>query len=253
MDIITSANNQYVEPLNVMLKSLLINLSKPREVTIFILHSDLFPTEQIKLQELVQYFQANITFIKVVDDTINRFALNPELPHIHRETYFRIEIPNLLPPNIEKALYLDCDIVILDDLQALWATEMADYYVAAVADFQGIANEREYFNAGVLLLNLKKWRNDGISRAIKKVLMEQSDKFPYMDQDALNAVLQNNILPLELKWNYQSAFWKHHLLNEPSILHFTGPEKPWNASTAFNGKYDYYLNLPIQKIRQHTC
>lgn len=54
---------------------------------------------------------------------------------------------------------------------------------------------------------------------------------------------------LTFTWNYQTHFWRHKLLTEPSVLHFTGPEKPWNANTEYNEYYYYYLNLPIEKLK----
>lgn len=250
MNIVTAANNKYVVHLFVMLKSLLCNLSQTNNVNIFILQSDIAITERKKIQELAILFQSNVQFIEVDDETIMSLIMNPYSSHISRETYYRILIPDLVPEYVEKALYLDCDMVVMEDLWKVWDTNVTEHYLAAVVDFMGVWEGENmvtpkgysYFNAGFLLINVKKWRVEGISDLLKSTLVENSGKFKYMDQDALNVVFYRKYLQLELKWNYQTHFWRHKILTQPAVIHFTGPEKPWNASTEYNEMYLHYLN-----------
>ena len=77
--------------------------------------------------------------------------------HISIETNFRLKIASLIP-NVEKCIYLDSDLILTENISKLWMQDIDDYYFAAVTD------KKVGFNAGVLLINLKKWREDNLEK-----------------------------------------------------------------------------------------
>lgn len=169
-----------------------------------------------------------------------------------QNTYLRLFTPKLLV-GLEKALYLDADLVVLSSLQALWDTDVAGVALAAAPDaqhfFRGTAVEHWesinlpptsiYFNAGVLLMNLKYWREHRLFDRVAGWLRRNSDKALFPDQSALNAVLAGEIKLLPLRWNMQVPLisavmygWLADVqldqaVRTPGIVHFTTSRKPW--------------------------
>ncbi|MCF7529449.1 glycosyltransferase family 8 protein [Neisseria sp. ZJ104] len=199
------------------------------------------------------------------------FAENHHLPHINEATYYRLLIPTSAA---EKALYLDCDLVVNTDLLPLYQTDLGDNYLAATVD--GVLNYTDhcyyefpdlkpYFNAGMLLFNQDKWKREGLVE--KALAMAGQYNFYYCDQDLLNALCLKRWLAVDPKWNYQvAAEWgmpaegnidydgyADYLKTKesvPHIIHFTGPHKPWadNLQQPFREYYWFYFRLEWQEI-----
>ncbi|WP_396126164.1 glycosyltransferase family 8 protein [Anaerobacillus sp. CMMVII] len=184
--------------------------------------------------------------------------------YITKETYFRILLPELLSSKIKKVLYLDCDLIVKKDISELWNTDIKKYILAAVDESSmfgsgrrrrlkkelGISKRSRYFNAGVLLLNLKKWRKDGVSERIVNYL-KRHPKLTFMDQDALNAVLHNEWHQLDYKWNYTTYHWDQFPHVKPAIIHFCGWRKPWNSDIRYKEEYFKYLKSSMWEESQN--
>jgi lipopolysaccharide biosynthesis glycosyltransferase len=173
-------------------------------------------------------------------------------------TYLRLEVPFVLPDE-SVALYIDADVLILADLVPLLTTDLQSNFVGAVRDSLsptvgqammadwselGVDDDREYFNAGVMLMNLEAWREHDISKRCHACLLDYPNYFSHPDQDAINYVLRDSWLRLDRRWNVFPASallrigWlafeddgtrQRELLNDEQramILHYAGP-KPW--------------------------
>jgi lipopolysaccharide biosynthesis glycosyltransferase len=158
-----------------------------------------------------------------------------------------------MPSDVDKAIYLDCDVVVNDDLGELWDTELGEKSLLAARDLigwvsdpnAGISNFRElgipgdakYFNAGVLVLNLAKWRSHGTTERLCKYLKDYQAVIRAADQEALNAVLFHEWGELNFRWNWQviARYYRigtHKMgwsppITKKSIIHFHSSEKPW--------------------------
>lgn len=165
--------------------------------------------------------------------------------HISKVTYARFLIPRVFPETVTTVLYLDADLIVLGDLRPLWETDLGGAVVGAVLDgldTQIKANEpisqraprvQNYFNAGVLLIDLLKWREEKVSEAALDYLTLHPDT-PFSDQDALNVACDGKWKQLDGRWNFVDYFERvemsaldHNQL--PWIVHFATWEKPWNA------------------------
>lgn len=259
MIIVTSANDNYAQHLGVMLTSLLENNKQSGHIDIYIIDGGISENNKTKLQRVVKNYDRNVTFLKVDRKLFESFTLNTNMNYVTIETYFRILIPSLLSEEITKALYLDCDIVVEQDIREFWNTDLSNDYAAAVDERYllkkrqrrnlnqalSIPRDAYYFNAGVLLMNLKKWREAEISKQLLKFIEENPEKLRLMDQDALNVILHGKWINLDYKWNYTSL---HHIkkpMENPAIIHFTGKEKPWNSNVPFKEKYEKYLRCSL--------
>lgn len=175
--------------------------------------------------------------------------------------YYRLLIPDLLlGENVQKAIYLDCDLMLNADISELWNVELGRNVLAAVAETNegcryvsspralrlykelGIPEKNKYFNSGVLVMNLEEWRKRNITAKVCNYLTENREQVIYHDQDGLNAILWDSWLELPTDWNVMSYLFitehKHQVINmeketveqlrrNPKIVHFTGWKKPW--------------------------
>jgi lipopolysaccharide biosynthesis glycosyltransferase len=163
---------------------------------------------------------------------------------VSKMTFARLMIPKMLPNSISKVLYLDTDILVLGDLKPLWETNLEDSVLGAVLDnldshfksgrsgYEDAPRVQNYFNAGVLLIDLDRWRKEQVS---EKALayMDRHRKTPFMDQDALNVVCDGRWKSLDHRWNFHDC-WSRSISNlsladRPVIAHFVSIMKPWNT------------------------
>lgn len=245
--IVTAISDEYCRHLAVMLRSLFENKKADYYVHLYILNSGLSARVQNALNDSTQEYPLQLHYVPVDRSLYQGLT---EQPHISLEAYFRIHIPELLSEDVNKVIYMDPDTIIKEDLYDLWSIDISDYYLGAVEWAFGddrmsvlsIPEQYGYFNAGVLLINLARWREENVTNLVWEYLNHNSDKIRHMDQDALNAVLYNGRLSLDPKWNYTTG----HLLKlrldiSPAIIHFSGPRKPWTQGHPLEDEYYSYL------------
>jgi lipopolysaccharide biosynthesis glycosyltransferase len=246
--IVTVTNDTYAPHLAVMLHSLLTNKKSRNPIKIYVIDSNISIENKILLAKTTRIFKAKIYFKQIDPKSYSEF---PTYHYVTRETYYRISIPDLFH-NYDKVLYLDSDIIVNSDIAELWNTDISQYYLGAVEDpwvrdsdprYHDLRMPRnsKYFNAGVLLINLKKWRSQGIKNKIIEFIKTYSSNIKYCDQDALNAVLYDQWLSLDPKWNLQTPqFSDPNLIINPAIIHYTGGGKPWNSDIPLRNYYLMY-------------
>jgi len=184
-------------------------------------------------------------------------------------TYARLFIGELLPTSVGKAIYLDCDTVVNEDIADLLDTDMQGKSLRAVRDYStttvsatwGIRNYRElgipsdapYFNAGVLVIDLERWRSRGTTDALLDYVKTHESVIQMADQEALNAVLYDDWAALDYRWNWQIPWRDYRLGRVPppwipdrrrqSIVHFTTSEKPWLPGCDYEEKKYFFEYL----------
>jgi lipopolysaccharide biosynthesis glycosyltransferase len=185
------------------------------------------------------------------------------LPHVSKMTYARLTIPRIFADSVRRVLYLDADLLVLDDLGPLWDMNLNGAVVGAVLDRADahlkarvpVPNDevpyvRDYFNAGILLIDLDRWRKERISEnAMDYLRCHPGTKF--MDQDALNVACDGRWMALDPRWNFQEHFDTAVLgmmpAERPKIVHFAGHLKPWDADTLNSnaGLYDTFRSRTL--------
>ena len=260
--IVFCADERYAQHLGVTLASLLEN--NPRHQLAFTLVSISMSDEaRRRIAEIIARFpNATITFKTFNAEPYAHFRLDY---HISFASYLRLFMTDFVDPQLEKVLYLDSDLLILGDIGELWETAVDDYFVAAVRDpfsnlhtSLGFSPDETYFNAGVLVINLRKWREAEIIKTFVQFIEGNAAVLRYHDQDTLNAVFRGRCLFLDPKWNFQAraassnakklgvpAATFNALRRAPSIIHFTTDKKPWFYLHRVNYKdlYFHYLRL----------
>ena len=160
-------------------------------------------------------------------------------------TYQKLLVGDWALPEVGRALWLDCDLLILSDLVELWSLPMGGtcalaapdqrvrlaasrFGVAGHADL-GLSPDAKYFNAGVMLIDLQRWRAEEVGRRSLEYLAKYGKRVYFWDQEALNAVLAGVWGELDAGWNWHPS--RDRLVGstpaEPRIVHFSGNLKPW--------------------------
>jgi lipopolysaccharide biosynthesis glycosyltransferase len=264
MDILMASNRAYVPHINVMLRSLYLNNPR-RAITVHIFHSALTGGDINALSETVRAYGG--TLVPYVMSEAHR-KLTAGTQGIAPETFYRLLCAEYLPDTIERALYLDGDIIVNGPIDELFDMDIANHLFAAATDpnnytvysifhkqILGLPLEMEFVNAGVLLINLTRLRETGATAEIIKHIPYYGAHADYHDQDLLNALFYKDIVHFDShKYNYFPVS-SHSRLDGfrhgyPAIIHFGGP-KPWDPLYPMNGEYtrkakavyDFYASL----------
>lgn len=187
--------------------------------------------------------------IHVFDESLffNYQTLN-NLPH---SMYYRLVIPGILSGITNRVLYLDADIICNGSISELVHANIDNYVIAASLDLAVISNHSEYisnlgldkkdnyFNSGVMLINIDKWNDGHVLSDFNEIIFNQKYKFP--DQDVLNITLQHKVLLLDGKFNTFSINYESY--NTAAFVHFAGENKPWTSIVNKSNLYMKYYEL----------
>jgi lipopolysaccharide biosynthesis glycosyltransferase len=260
--IVFATNNNFCQHAAVAMASLLDH-NKSENITLHLFTINCEQENLKKIKQVADFFSTEIKFYAVTEDLFKNFS-NPGTYSL--ATYLRILAPSLLP-NIDKAIYLDVDIVVNGNIRALWEEDISNYSLAGVQDailsynivkdYIGYDYFHEgYINGGVLLMNLSYWRENNIQQTLIDYLNTHQVKI--VDQDAINAVLHGTIKFIHPRWNTMSSYFTFPPLVIPShkkyikalwkdavIVHFVGPYKVWykECVNPYKHLYKKYLAL----------
>ena len=249
-------DQNFITPFYVLVTSIFIN-NKTSHISFHVIAEDLTEDEKKSIVSFINLNNSDIHFYTLDKRVVRQFTL-PGADHISAATFYRLYFSQLLPGTITKLLYLDTDIIVIGDLVKLYSTPLTDHVLAAVADAQivcrpeiGIENPGDYFNAGVILINLEEWKLKKISERAIEFLSLFPEKALWADQDALNYVLANNWHRLEKGYNITFFDIPRDLrkqefdnyLKGKTIIHYTTQNKPWLLTCANRLRYlyEYYF------------
>ena len=278
--LLVTLDQNYIGPFRTMLKSLVVN--NPQEtVHVWLLHSRI-PSEA--LEALTEYCNAQrVTLTAVqVDPTI--FTGAPRSKRYPPEMYYRLLAPLLLPPSVEKILYLDPDILVINSVRPLWETLLDGHVFAAAShsivpdmvddvNRMRLGTDHPYFNTGVILMDLKSAREAVNAGDIFEYVREHSAELLLPDQDVFNHLYGAYTKQVDdVIWNYDGRRFSAYLLNSNGkcdmdwvmqntvFLHFCGKQKPWKSthSSRFSALYKHYMQIaqPAREFawpQNHPC
>lgn len=241
MHIVLACDEVYAPQLATCLLSIVESNRSMWPLKAYVLTDSISDEIQRKVYKSLPAGSVSISWIPVTLAGFREFAT---AEHISAMTFARILMPSKVPESVSRVLYLDVDILVLGDLRPLWETDLGGCPLGAVLDgmeshlkndtpgFEGVPRVTSYFNAGVLLIDLPRWRQLDISNRTLDYLRAYP-KSPYSDQDALNVACDERWKQLASHWNYQDHInTKIEDLAEnlkPRIVHFVTSLKPWNV------------------------
>ena len=240
--IVLTANYAYVEQVMTTIKSICYH---NRSIRFYLINSD-FPNEWLKqLNKRLEKFDSEIINCRVTSEQISRYKTD-----ISYTVFLRYFVADFVKE--DKALYLDCDLVVTKNLDDLFATDLQDYPLAAIRDFGGRAYfGREIFNAGVLLINNALWKQENITQKLIDLTNEWHDKVDQADQSILNMLFENKWLELDFDNNHiviHERFANYRFPNGqeyPGIIHYLSERKPWqvHAGQTYRDVWWYYHDM----------
>jgi lipopolysaccharide biosynthesis glycosyltransferase len=260
--VVCALDDGYAMPMATMVCSLLDHLNPQCKLQLYVIDGGIQPDSKAKILASVDGDRCTITWLQPDRAMLERMSQFKTSGHLSLSTYYRLFLPELLPIGLEKVIYLDCDLIVLADLQPLWQLDIAPYYLLAAQDagiiqvgsdsgllnYQalGIPAEGKYFNAGVLVLNLVRWRAVQMGWQIIEYMEKNPEFIRLHDQDALNATLFDKWGELDPRWNQTPHLYRNfrswqdspfseavysRTLASPYIVHFASSAKPWNRYT----------------------
>lgn len=277
MNILVTINQGYVLPLQVMLESLFQN-NPDEHFVIFLIGEDL-PAWAYDAIAAQCVSRGHILWEISVEPALLQGAPTPR--YYPRAMYYRLLAAELLPDDLDRVLYLDPDILILNSLRPLYDLELGDNLFAAAShgDLVNVSKyvnmlrlstytAEGYFNSGVLLMNLPHMRNRVRKADIIRYANAYQDYLILPDQDILNGLYGTDIMMVDDSiWNYDARKYYKYLLvsagekdmawvvDNVACLHFCGRNKPWREGYegAFGALYKCYEQIMERSIREEAA
>ena len=246
------------------------------DITFHILHTDLSSEKCLVIKYWVEsHPNKSVKFYRMRKENFVDFPID-EHTYLDYGAYIRLFLGECLA-DIDKVLYLDCDIIVNGSLDSLWDTDINGYAVAGVRDrindYIRVYNRLQYplsdgyINSGVMLINLKKWRDDSFFDKAKTTAKMSPKILMNHDQDLINMIYHGQIKMLPFKYNLLEYYlytedWLYmdrkyyaeiiEACKSPTIIHFCMPQKPWHYECINPYKelyYKYRAMTPWQEVK----
>ncbi|HHW21267.1 MAG TPA: glycosyltransferase family 8 protein [Clostridiaceae bacterium] len=265
INLLVTLDFKYIRPLKVMLKSLFLN-NPSEDFHIYLMHSSIKEEEVSDLVSFVESHGQRLFEIKIDS---RYFDNAPVVFHYTKEMYYRLLAFKFLPEEMDRILYLDPDILVINPVRRLYETDLDGYLYAA--SFHNVLAVKEinrirlypykieaYFNSGVLLMNLDLQRKLIDEKAIYSFIEKNRLKLIMPDQDIINTLYSRQIKSIDEKlYNYDTRYYKYYkmisnnacdmdfVIRNTVFLHFCGKKKPWHKSYSgkFHALYKHYEKL----------
>jgi lipopolysaccharide biosynthesis glycosyltransferase len=265
-----AADDNYVRPLCVAARSVVANLSPDRSLTIHVLDTGISAENQARVRSSLASPRVTIEW---VDDLHRAVSDLPTYGFFSTAAYSRLLLPQLLPDSVDRVVYLDCDTLtrrclsglydlpLEDGVAALGVPDMGAPFVScpwglALWYETGRKADEFNFNSGVLLINLRMWREEGIADDAFDYV--RSDRHQYnLDQEAINAIAGTRIKAIDPRWNQQGELYHQQselalpytrevlesVRRDPWIIHYSNVDKPWHFGSTHPWVSEWYRYL----------
>ncbi|SEK61812.1 glycosyltransferase family 8 protein [Parapedobacter koreensis] len=246
--IVCVCDNHYAMLLAALIKSIEANHHTPEKLEFYIVDDNISKKNRLKLSASINADTTTIHWKPMRDCIPKGTVLPTDKSSSPLNIYVRLFIPFFVSPGTERVIFLDVDMIMLEDISKLWYTDLQTNIVGAVQDqfiqivsrWGGISNyeqfgytkDSKYFNAGLMLMDIKKWQANDISNKVLKCLAENKEHAQFQDQYGLNAILGHHWLELDPLWN-RFAYSED---KNPYLIHFTG-RKPIYETYNFSEDY----------------
>lgn len=268
INILLGCNDSYIPFTSTTMVSIFEN-NRCHQCKIFLICPDITHEHRTLLEEMCRRYGQEIYWCSL---TLEQFDVIEQCSKVihgkNKAMLYRLLAPEILPREIDKILYLDCDTIVVGDLAACFETDISQCAAAVVRDNFRISDyhrlqikyrEHEYFNSGVMLINVSYWRANHVGQQC--LSWRISHQSPFVDQDALNVVLFRCVKYLHPKYNSLISYWRpkdnlkkacfydyiddiQEAIDCPTIIHFAY-FKPWQSITdlPFSDVWRYYSLL----------
>lgn len=274
LNILYSCDDNYAPFCGTSMTSLFLNNNEIENMAVWVVDDGISETNKEKLLKTGKKYNRVVHFIN--SDKMKRFVQEAGMPRYHHSyaTYYRFLAPRFLPDELERILYIDSDAIVTGSLKELITINLEDKCVGAVRDYLagdlktirvGFDKDEDYFNAGVLLIDLAKWKERSYEEKIIHHIKYVRANYTLADQDLLNIILRQdkkiispryNLMPFNVMYSDKSYFkvfdGKYYSAEEledarkhPAILHLFRVlgGQPWikGIHHPYNKHFDKYM------------
>lgn len=275
-DVVINTDDNYIQHAMAMLDSL-YESNHDHSITVHVLQKNLSEQSKEFLNVLSKRYDNKILFYDVDESKLEGVQFRKNRP-LSMAAYYRLLLSSILPKEIDKILYLDCDIIVLEDLSEIFSIELDDYALAASLDqfpydqqhrlqLHMEVGERT-FCSGVMLVNLQYWRSHNVEEGLLEYAKRHRKTVYLHDQDVLNYFFKKKWFLLPPKWNRVAGslfpinsplyrkFDLFEYLKSPFLIHYASKKtKPWLNAPAPEKKYyvrylkrSDYPNIHFEKV-----
>lgn len=268
--IATTSSDVFALPATVMLRSLTDHLSNGSRADVYVLDCGISRASRRKMRRSLSPAWIRLHFIAM---DLAQFAGFRDEGHFSLNTYARLFMARMLPAEIDRVVFLDGDMLLLEDIASLAEMDLQGHPLAAVQDpvagrvgqsaqmmhWQGwdVPEGMSVFNAGLMVMDLRWLRAEGTLEAAIEVARQHPERMKWHDQDALNYILRGNYLELNPAWNVlPQVYYPPHsadvvydketvmnCITNPKILHFSGGRRPWKGAGRHWMETEFYRYL----------
>lgn len=257
ISIVVASDNHYAILIAALVKSIELNHKTPEPIDFYIIDDGISSKNKKRIVESVDGSLIQLKWLQSTSIIPKDLSIPVDKSSFPLTTYLRIFSPYALPNDVERIIYLDVDTIVLEDISKLWYTDLNSFTIGAVIDvgktvdcaWGGIPNYRElglsaetkYFNAGIMLIDVVKWKEQDISRKVINALRVHKEHVVLVDQYGLNVVFANQWQELDPRWNWFATF-PH---NDPFLIHFLDIKptfKSYRSEENFKEHFYKYLN-----------
>ncbi|MGN0470461.1 MAG: glycosyltransferase family 8 protein [Acutalibacteraceae bacterium] len=216
MNIVYYSSDFFSEICGVAIESLFENNKESEEITVYIVEDNISDKNKSRLKSIADKFGRTVLFIKMPSQE----EVYPGVEMNLGRTYARMALGEILPESVDRVLSLDSDTLVMDSLQEMYDTEfLEDEYVAGVYDCVGAAmqnkvlhapNDLKYCNAGMYLIDLKKWREQNVGQQLLNAVLKNADGkhiMFFLEQDLMNLTFYKHIKLLDSRYNMLTSIY----------------------------------------------
>jgi lipopolysaccharide biosynthesis glycosyltransferase len=260
LQIVVTTDDHFVIMLAALIKSAESFIDPSTQLVFNIVNDQVSDLNKAKLEESINPTISQLNWIDMDGLVPQGMQLPLDFTSYPPNIYMRFFIPYFMDASIETVLYMDVDMIVQANLAELFALDMSQHIIAAVTDPRvktfdnawggvknykalGMSGKMPYFNSGLLLINLKAWRQQSITAQLIQCIKANVSYANYPDQYGLNVVLANQWLPLASKWNH---FATMPYLEMPSVIHFVQRKPIYQSYVGekwFQQQFFHYLEL----------
>lgn len=262
INVAIALDENYAPHTGALIASIFTN-SQSNNINVYLLANNLKNNTGTKMMQIADKFSQTIN---IIEGNIENFFASD---HLSKAAYLRLKIPELLPVEVSRVIYLDADLLVTSDISELFNINLQGKPLGAVPDLGIMTSRRRmkeksknlglkendfYFNSGVLLMDLKKWRAENYTNKLLELV--KNHNFRHHDQDALNMLFYNNWYVLPLEFNVIPPVFELPLkvllskyrekavkaIKNAKIIHYAGGHKPWHYKKT-KGLNDYYYEM----------
>lgn len=269
-NILVTINSKYINHLKLLIYSILDSNPKD-EIELFVFYRNLSKDERREIIDSIVNERCNVSLIKINENTLNFLPVYQKRYPL--EIYFRIFATQYLPKELDRILYLDTDILVINSLKKLYTMDFENnYYIATthIGKFLKRVNdvrldlnkEDKYINTGVMLMNLKLLRKVDIKKEVTNFVENNKLKLILPDQDIISAIFGDKIKLVDsMIYNFGEREWGKYNIKNPQnpidikwirkntvIIHYYGKNKPWNDK--YIGNLNIFYENMLKKYNQ---